>query len=158
MQRIILIALLIALPITVNAEVHKYKDAKGQWVYSDFAPPSSVKQEVIGKKTAQPTGAAPLSPVEAAVADKTPSGLTKEQAAAKRQQLAEQEKKNNEVKEQQDKEKEANCKAAKANLAAYTQGGRIYNVNEKGERDYLDDKSLSEGKIQAQNDIDKNCN
>ena len=157
MQLSILIALLIALPITVNAEVHKYKDAKGKWVYSDVAPPSSVKQQVLVTKTSQPKAAAPLSVVEAPVKDKSLSGLTKEQAAAKRQESAEQEKRNNEVKVTQDKEKEANCKSAKANLETYKQGGRIFNINEKGERDYLDDKALEAGKIRAEQDIQANC-
>lgn len=158
MKLSILIALLIALPVAANAEVHKYKDANGKWVYSDVAPPPSVKQETMGKKAAQPTGAAPLSKVvepTPVAADKTQ--LTKDQAAAKRQQAAEQEKKNKEVKESQDKEREANCKSAKANLAAYTQGGRIYKTNEKGERDYMDDKSIEAGKTQAQKDVEESC-
>lgn len=162
MQLSILIALLIVLPISANAEVHKYKDANGKWVYSDVAPAPSVKQEVFGKKTAQPTGVAPLSPVvspvSAPVTDKSQGGITKEQAATKRQQAAEQEKRNKEVKDAQDKEKEANCKFAKANLAAYTQGGRIYKVNENGGRDYMDDKALEAAKVQAQQDIQANCN
>ena len=154
----ILMVLLILLPVSVNAEVHKYKDAKGKWVYSDVAPPSSVKQEVIGTKTFKPKVTAPLPVVETSVKDKSLNGLTKEQAAAKRQESAEQEKRNNEVKVAQDKDKETNCKIAKANLVGYSQGGRIYNMNEKGERDYLDDKGLEAAKIRAQQDIDSNCN
>lgn len=158
MKLSILIAFLIALPIAANAEVHKYKDANGNWVYSDVAPAPNVKQETIGKKIAQPTGVAPLSKV----AEPSPDALgkaqlSKDQAAAKRQQSAEQDKKNKEVKDAQDKEREANCKYAKSNLAAYTQGGRIYKTNEKGERDYLDDKAIDSAKVQAQKDVEENC-
>ncbi len=155
MRLSILITLLVTLPLAANAEVHKYKDANGNWVYSDVAPPSSVKQVLIGKKATQPTGVAPLSPV---VTNAEQNAQNRDQAALKRQQTAEQEKKNKEVKDAQDKEREANCKAAKSNLATYTQGGRIYKASETGERNYMDDKAINDAKAQAQKDVDANCN
>ena len=156
MKLSILMALLIVLPVAAHAEVHKYKDTHGNWVYSDVAPPPGVKQETIGRKSPQPTNAAPMSKVLApTVADKTP--LTKDQAAAKRQQVAEEEKKNSEAKETQDKQKEATCKLAKENLAAYTQGGRMFKINENGEREYLDSKAIDANKEKAQKDVNDNC-
>lgn len=155
MKLFVLIALLIVLPVAANAEVYKYKGANGGWVYSDAAPPHNIKQEMIGKKPNQPTGAAPLSKVDAVPVSASQS--TEEQVATKRQQTAEQEKKNKEVSDAQTKEKEANCAAAKANYAAYAQGGRIYKANESGGRDYLDDKGIDAGKIQAKKDIDESC-
>ena len=64
----------------------------------------------------------------------------------------------NKKKKLKPKLKAENCKAAKANHGTYTQGGRVYKTNEKGEREYMDDKDLEEGKEKAQQRIDENCN
>ena len=146
-----------------HAEVHKYKDANGGWVYSDVAPSPNIKQETLGAKVKQSTSVAPLSKVVDAVpTSPAKSPLSKDQerdqAAAKRQRTAEQEKSNKAVKDSQDKAKEDNCRAAKANLATYTQGGRIFKTNEKGERDYMDDKAINESKAQSQKEVEANCN
>ena len=51
-----------------------------------------------------------------------------------------------------------NCKAARSNYETYNQGGRVYKMNEKGEREYMGDNDLKQGKEQAQNEINGNCN
>ena len=164
---LILCALLLALPSLGHAEIYKWKDKNGAIRYSDTPPPSNIKQEALrGKKAVQPTGQAPLAPVangQPSPSKDTKKITTKESAgnedgaAKKRQEDAEVDKKNKEEKEKQEAVKAENCKTAKANLQNYTQGGRIYKMNEKGEREYVSDAGLAEGKVKAQQDIDENC-
>jgi Domain of unknown function (DUF4124) len=166
--------LLAALALTAvsglsQAEIYKWKDKDGTIRYSDTPPPSNVKQEaIIGKKkVAAPTGNPPLSPVENPTTSAVPAVMPKdieppmsaeEVAAKQRQRNAEAEKNNKKEKEVQAKLKAENCTAAKANMQSYTQGGRVYKMNEKGEREYLDEKGFAEGREKAQQQINENCN
>lgn len=151
-------------PLLAQAEVYKWKDKDGSIRYTDTPPPSNIKQEAIGsKKGSKATGKEPLAPVasgqpaSAKEAAKVP--MSKEDRAAKQKQSnAEAEKRNKQENEAEAKRKEANCKAAKANYETYKQGGRVYKMNEKREREYMDDKDLQAGLTQSQKEIDENCN
>ena len=162
---------LIALPMLANAEIYKWKDKDGTVRYTDTPPPSNIKQESIGgKKLTKPTGQAPLAPVAntdaTATADKDEMKAKvphqniegpDEIAAKLRQKNAEADKNNKKQKEAQAKIKEENCKASKANLASYQQGGAVYKINEKGEREYLDDAGFKAGAEKAQKDVTEYC-
>lgn len=162
------------LPTLVSAEIYKWKDKNGVMRYSDVPPPSNIKQEALyGKKTPKETGLAPLAPVEGdgtvemnkakasaakADANKTVKApLSKEEAAAKRAKDAEQQKKADEAKQAELKIKQENCTVARQNLATFTNGGRIAKTNEKGEKQYLGDADISQGKADAQRDVEKYC-
>ena len=160
------VLVLTASPILSQAEVYKWKDKDGTIKYSDTPPPSNIKQEAVkGKrKLGEPTGKAPLAPVENAVAtpniirEKPEPPISPEESAAKqRQKTAEAEKRNKQEKEAEVKRKADNCTAAKSNMETYTQGGRAYKMNEKGEREYLGEKDFAEGKQKAQQEINENC-
>ncbi|MEQ1488517.1 MAG: DUF4124 domain-containing protein [Methylotenera sp.] len=172
----ILLLCAIMLPTLATAEIYKWKDKNGVVRYSDVPPPSNVKQEAFhGKKLNKPTGLPPLAEVEGnataamnkdkAAAAKARQGVktgeegasNKDEAAAKRGKDAETTKKADEAKQAELKVKEENCKISKSNLATYANGGRISKTNENGERSYLGDKDIAEGKVQAQKDVDKFC-
>ena len=164
----LLLAVLVlsASPILSQAEVYKWKDKDGTIKYSDTPPPSNIKQETVkGKrKQGEPTGKAPLAPVDSAVAKpanvkNTPDAPSspEESAAKQRQKTAEAEKRNKQEKEAEAKRKADNCTAAKSNMETYTQGGRVYKMNEKGEREYMGEKDFAEGKQKAQQEINENC-
>lgn len=164
-----LCALLLALPSLGNAEIYKWRDKNGSIRYSDTPPPSNIKQEAIGGKRAlKPAAQAPVAPVaneQPAPADKEAAkdsppvpGSADEEAAAKRQSNAEAEKNNKLEKEKQEAARAENCKAAKSNLASYEQGGRVYKMNEKGEREYLDENDFKTGREKATQEINENCN
>ena len=164
----ILCVLLLALPLQGNAEIYKWRDKNGSIRYSDTPPPSNIKQEAIGGKSAlKPLVTAPTTPVanepapaaNKAVKDSPPvPGKADEEAALKRQSNAEAEKNNKLEKERQEAARAENCKAAKSNLASYEQGGRIYKMNEKGEREYLDENDFKAGREKATQEINENCN
>jgi hypothetical protein len=144
-----------------QAEIYKWKDKDGSIRYTDTPPPSNIKQEAIGaKKAVQPTVTAPVenaAPVPEKVKDLKAPANAEDAAAAQRQRNAEIEKKNKQEKEAEVKRKAENCSAAKANYETYKQGGRVYKMNERGEREYMDDKELNAGKEKAQQEIDENC-
>jgi Domain of unknown function (DUF4124) len=165
--------ILAALALTVvsglsQAEIYKWKDKDGRVRYSDTPPPSNVKQESMTgkKKVAAPNGNAPLSPVANPATAAVPAVMPKDveppmsaedAAARQRQQNAETEKRNKQEKEAQAKLKAENCTAAKANMQTYTQGGRVYKMNEKGEREYMDENGFKAGREKAQQEINENC-
>lgn len=164
------------LPLIASAEIYKWKDKDGVTRYSDVPPPSNIKQESIrGKKVPKPTGQAPLAPVEGDISSalnraktpetKTPekskeakeNGLNQEDAAKKRAQDAEAKKAADQQKQAELKLKQENCAAARKNLITYTTGGRVSRINENGEREYLGDDDLNNGKNDAQRDVDAYC-
>ncbi|MEQ1601860.1 MAG: DUF4124 domain-containing protein [Methylophilaceae bacterium] len=136
-----------------HAEIYKWKDDKGNSLYSDVPPPSNVQTSVLGAKKTVP--AQQVAPKASTNITKLP--VSQEEAAAKRQKNAEDAKKKDQVQEAELKQKQENCTKAKADYQLHKQGGRIYKMNEKGEREYLDDASLAKGLEQAQSDMDKYC-
>jgi hypothetical protein len=168
--------MLSCLPMLVNAEVYKWRDKDGSIKYSDTPPPSNVKIEAVGKKVVKPTQSAPAPAAPAVAGDSkaaplpTPDSAAKPQikgedakdpaqeAAKLKQRNDEIEKKNKAEKEAQAKLKAENCRAAKSNYETFKQGGRVSRTNEKGEKEYLDDKQLQDGMAEAQKQINSNCN
>lgn len=162
---------------TAHAEIYKWKDKEGYTRYSDTPPNANIKAETLGnKKTAKSinqtqlsTAAAnPQTSAEAAnkaptqgeaptQGDLPPIKNAEEAAAQKRRADAELDKKAKQEKEVQAKMKAENCKAAKSNLESYVQGGRIFKMNEKGEREYLDDAGLKKGADKSRGEVSKYC-
>jgi Domain of unknown function (DUF4124) len=167
-QRILLLcaALICLVSLPTLAEIYKWKDKDGVTRYTDTPPPSGTKSfATLGKKAAKTTP--PSNPeAEAAkavskdMAQTVPAAedATPEALAEKRRQMAETEKRNKAEKEAERKRRELNCNAAKANMQAYGQGGRIYRTNPQGEREYLGDEDLKNGLEQAQREMQENCN
>jgi hypothetical protein len=172
----ILLLCIVMLPTLATAEIYKWKDKNGVVRYSDVPPPSNVKQETMyGKKIPKATGLAPLAPVEGNVTtainrdnastvekagsktkeDKVIPG--KDDAALKRAKDAEQQKNIDTEKKVELETKQANCTSAKQNLATFTNGGRISKTDENGKKEYLGDADISQGKIDAQKDVEKYC-
>jgi uncharacterized protein DUF4124 len=165
----IALSALMVLPLAANAEVYKWKDKDGTVRYSDTPPPSNVQQlPITGKKPVATRSASP----EAAPADATPSASAPSNAASsdmkkkpassegdaiKRQKTAEDDKKKTEQAEAELKVKQQNCTTAKGNVQNYQQGGRIYKMNEKGEREYESDASIAQNLEQAKKDVEQYC-
>lgn len=155
---IVLVAVSIA-PMHGFAEIYKWKDKNGNVRYTDTPPPSNIKQETIGaKKAVKSTGDAPVVPVAPVVKDNLPPVQSAEDAAAEqRQRNAEAEKNNKQEQAAEAKRKAENCTAAKANMETFTQGGRVYKMDENGERVYMDENDFKTGREKAQQEINENC-
>jgi len=159
LKQLMYLGLMVALatPMLVDAQIYKWKDKNGVTRYSDTPPTDNVKVDKIGKeKTTKPAPAAEKEANPAANNKTQPD--SEDEAAQLRARNAEIEKKNKEEKAAQAKLKAENCRSAKADYETFIQGGRIYQMNEKGEREYFDDAALNERKAKAQADMQQYCN
>lgn len=166
----------LALSMQANAEIYKWKDKNGVMRYSDTPPPANVKVDTLGKKStvnpvpAEEPAVGLKAPDEAAVPVtnevkkpklpgemKDPPPDAEMEAAKLRAQNADLEKKNKLEKEKQAKVDAENCQSARANYQSYSQGGRIYKINENGERVFEDDAGLAAGKAKAQAEMQQYC-
>ncbi|MGZ8270657.1 MAG: DUF4124 domain-containing protein [Methylophilus sp.] len=176
---IILLSLTTFLSVNVNAEVYKWTDKDGVVRYTDVPPPSYVKKyTTIGnKKTKEVTKDVAKEPVVEPKTEPKDAGVAAGSAKAKltesqqskkdvandvaldkRRQQADIEKQNKEKKEAEAKQKQENCTAARSNYQTYSQGGRVYQMNEKGEREFVSDQGLADKAAQAQRDMQQYCN
>lgn len=158
-----------------SAEVYKWKDKNGKTQYSDSPPLSNIPYTTLsGKKSAQPappvaaeTGSnkaadsakagnapgSPQAPLDPNASKEKVSQDLKDKAAKE----AEAKKQEEDKKTAEKKAKDEACKAARSKLAQFQQGGRIYRVNEKGEREYYGDKEIAAEIANAQSDVAANC-
>ena len=123
----------------------QWLDASGRKVYSDRPPPAEVPEKNILRRPGQvrPTSEAAEPPAPASAGTKPAGG-----AAAAAEDPLEKKKKEAEAAEAAKKKAEEekqrqlkadNCKRAKAAKAALTSGMRMARINDKGEREILDD-------------------
>lgn len=183
MKRVMVIACcaLVLAPAAAMAEVYKWKDKSGQTIYSDTPPLSSVPYSTLSGKKSPAAKAAEAAPSPAPAAGNAPAatdtpvadpakagaaagGKPAVDPAAQKKALEEKAAKEAELKKYQEEKlavekqnKERACKDAKSRLAQFQQGGRIYTMNEKGEREYMGDKEIAVGLEQAQADVEANC-
>lgn len=157
-----------AAPLTSAAEIYKWKDASGKIHYSDTPPPGKTPYSTLsGKKPEQAEPAAPVA--EATPADAKAPAKAALPAAGKddpAQKKAEEDKaaREAEIKRLQAEKaameksiREQNCANARKRIAQFEQGGRIYTVDEKGERHYYGDAEIASELERARADVQANC-
>lgn len=159
---------------SAHADIYKYKDSEGKWRYTDVPPRSDVKYDVLAKKGEDPNktlnqpskimtkdevmqAMAPPKADKAAVKDQKNTDSSKEKETAAKADAEKLKAAQLAVAQENAAIKEENCRAAKANLATYQQGGRIKKVNEKGEPAYLSDADIASGRVGAQKEVDQYC-
>jgi hypothetical protein len=141
MKRIVVAALALAVVPLASAELYKYVDKNGKTVYTDQPPVGVDAQRMSGP----PPATAAKSYVEK---DK------------ELQKARDEEKKKAEKAGQQEKvaqAKQERCEQAKKNLEIYVQGGRIMRMNDKGEREFLNDDEIEAQRVKAQKLVDEAC-
>ncbi len=142
------------------AEVYKWKDAEGRVRYSDTPPAGKIPYETLaGKKAAAANVQAPDAGASAPAVDAKAAKpvADKELDARKRKAEAENLQKKQQEKLDEQKVREQNCVAAKSNLQNYKLGGRMYKIDENGERQYLDDKDIAAGLEKANKEVEQWC-
>lgn len=142
--RTALLALACLVPLAASAQ-WQWIDKSGRKVFSDQAPPPDIAADKILKRPG-PRGrsvdAQPAPETAAAAAPALPKASGKDKVLdekKKQMDAAEAEKK----KAQEEKVaamRAENCTRAKSAKATYDSGVRISRVNDKGEREILDDK------------------
>ena len=167
MIRIALFSIAALAAAAVQAQVYKCLDSNGTTVYRQNPCPPSMKAETMSRGGIPPASAvAPAaSPGDAGKASKSDAAkggpktaAEQEQAYRKRQQDQAKAAKITEQKTAEAQAKEANCRNARQRLANYEIGGRISQINEKGERYYLEDAQIEAGKASARADVSQYCN
>jgi hypothetical protein len=149
MKRIIILAAALAVTPAAIAQLYKYVDKDGKTVYSD-TPPANIDSKQIsvpGGKAAVPS-AATAAPKSAVERDKE-LDKSRDEAREKQKKAADVERKSAEA--------EARCSQAKSAYATYAEGGRIHKYNDKGEREYLGDVEIEEGRVRTRREMDEAC-
>ena len=139
-----------------------WKDKSGK-VFSQLPPPSSVPEKDILQR---PKGASRLdapqfvasSASAAAPAASGPAKAVEPELEAKRKKAEQDEAAKRRAEEEKAKAVRAeNCSRAKSQLRGLEDGMRMARVNEKGEREVLDDKARAEEARRAKDIIASDC-
>jgi hypothetical protein len=150
--------LLAALPAAAQ---WKWKDARGQVVISDVPPPREIpdrdvlqKPELVTRRAAaQVVSAASAPPVEAVAKAKVDPELEARKKKAEQEQTDKAKAEEQKVAAQ----RADNCKRARAHMGSLDSGIRLTRVNEKGEREILDDKQRAEEVVRTRQIIASEC-
>lgn len=151
------VALLAALSLvaaaSVHAQMYKWKDASGRMQYGD-RPPAGASATPV----AHAAGAAGTAAGGAAQPAAPKSTAEQEQEFRKRQIERQEQAREHEKLAAQTKEREENCRRAKAHLASLESGIRQARLNDQGERFYLDDAAIDREKVDARRIVAQHCN
>ena len=152
----------------------QWVDASGRKVFSDTAPPSSIKDQNILKRPSSKTPSttsttptasldpAPLpstassSPVGSASVPK-PTGKDLQLEAKKKQAENEQAAQRKADGEKTTRAKSEGCESAKRSLATLQSGIRIVSINAKGEQEVMDESQRLKEQSYAESIVKSNC-
>lgn len=161
-------ALLVLVSLPAEAQ-WKWKDKSGRVQYSDLPPPAGTPdQDILSRPTTQRRAAPPIAaPVASAASAASGAAIAKAGAQAPRTdpELEAKLKKaeaETAAKKKADEDRVAaaksdNCNRARTQLRTYESGVRVFRVNEKGEREYVDDKQRADETRQAKDVIASDC-
>ena len=136
-----------------GAEIYKWRDEKGIMNYSDTPPQTGVAGAQKIKAATVPSDT-PLTHADAYHREDAPA---KKPVDPKQEAAAAPSKEAEDLKALQERVKAQNCASARTNYRNYAVGGRMQNVNENGQKEYMNDEQMKEGLAKAQQDIDENC-
>ncbi len=140
--------------LPAGAEIYKWRDEKGVMNYSDVPPKVSGANTQKIKAATVPNDV-PLTRSDAYHPEEALVPANKN--AVENREAGNQSPEAEALKLMQERLKSQNCAAARRNYRNYAVGGRMQNVNENGEREYLSDDQIREGMARAQQEIDENC-
>lgn len=166
MLRALLFALLV-MPLLAGAQTQwKWRDAQGRVQYSDRPPPAGVADKDIltrppGAQLPRvvqvlPVGQAPSEPARPA-APAASSAVERVAANEKAKQAREQEAKRKAEEQRQVEQRAENCRNAREQLAGLQSGIRVARVNDKGEREVIDDAQRAQAIQRAQAAVASEC-
>ncbi|HEX5276432.1 MAG TPA: DUF4124 domain-containing protein [Fluviicoccus sp.] len=117
-----------------HAEIYQWKDAEGKVHFTD-KPPANQKAQTLDIRTAPSAAQASPPPEESAVSRQRKLLQTIDEEKALK---AEQQQKQQEARQKQDK----NCAMLREQQRLYNEGGRFYNLDKNGERQYHTDDEI----------------
>lgn len=155
-------ALVLALAAPVAHAQWKWRDKTGQINASDRPPPLDIpEKDILARPAPVPefrrvVPAAAASAASAAEPQRQPAG---DRELESRRRAAEQEQagKTKAEEERLASQRAENCRRARSHLSAMESGQRIARVNDKGEREVLDDRGRADEMRQAREVIASDC-
>lgn len=156
----ILLAACLALSLTAPM-AHaqwKWRDKTGQVNASDRPPPLDVpEKDILARPSPEARRTAPAASAAApAAAPAKPAG-DRELEARKRGAEQEQSAKAKAEADRQAAQRAENCRNARSHLNALESGQRIARINDKGEREVLDDRARADEMRQARAVMSSDC-
>jgi hypothetical protein len=156
---ILCLALLGATLALPAAAQWKWRGVNGQIQYSDLPPPPGVSDKDIlqrpGSNTLRGEPSAAASAASAPLL--APKGLEPELDAKRKKAEQEQAEKQKAEDQRIAAAKADNCKRARDQIRSLESGMRMARVNEKGEREVMDDKMRAEDMKRAREMADSDC-
>lgn len=135
---------------TTQADVYRFVDSKGQVQYTDR--PETLPAELLAKIKSQRTD-------NSALADRVAADLRARDAAAKTKEASDKAAADKAKAEQVTATDKANrCTQARNQYASVTGTGRVFTMDAKGERAYMDDAQLEQARATAKEQMDTWCN
>jgi hypothetical protein len=163
---IALLSVLCLAPLAASAQ-WQWLDQDGHKVFSDQPPPPNVPPNRILKQPGARNDAAPTQTAAApAAAPSTPKGVDPALKPAGKDKALEERRKQAEAAEAEKKKAEEakyaalrvdNCKRARSSKASLESGQRIATMNDKGEREYMDDTRRAAEIKRADEIIARDC-
>lgn len=137
----------------------KWRAANGQIQYSDLPPPPGVaEKDILLRPTGATLRAQAATVVPAASAASQPGKAVDPELEAKRKKAEQEDAAKAKAEEQRVAAAKAeNCSRAREQLRTLDSGIRIARINEKGEREILDDKSRADELKRARDVASANC-
>jgi hypothetical protein len=145
----------LALPLAVSADIYQWKDDDGKTQYSDQPPSDRPARLLKSGVTAQTAAEKSDSGTEAKNEKKGPKSLAEKDLEARKNKIEAE--KNEKQASAKAAEKKAQCTQSRDQMKTLEEGGRIYKRDEKGEKNYLDDKSLAKEMVDAKANMSKYC-
>ena len=156
MKKILLI-LLTLVSASALAGLHKWVDANGKVHYSDQPPPANVEATTL-RFTSGTTAPVSAGDTAASSVPAAPKTIAEREAELKKAQQAKKEAADRAAREQVEVEtRKANCIAARKNLSMLQEGMRMIEIDDKGERSYLNDEQRQQRIARAQQDVSTYC-
>lgn len=153
-----LLAALLALPAHAQ---WVWKDKDGRVNASDLPPPRGVVEKDILQRpdtaARKPAPAAAASPAASAAAPRASAPTDPQLEARRRAADQEQQAKARAEEEKGNAQRAENCRRARSHLQALESGQRIARINERGEREFIDDKARADEVRQANDTIASDC-
>ena len=149
MNRMIVVAVALALSPAALAQLYKYVDKDGKTVYSDQAPTN-----VESKQISVPRSSAPAA-APAAAGNK--SALEKDKELEKTREAAREKQKKSAEEAKQAEAAEQKCRQLREAYQTYAEGGRIQKLNDKGERILLDDAQIEAERNRTRREMEEAC-
>ena len=136
----------------------QWVDKDGRRVFSDLPPPTDIPDKNIlkrpGRRGPGSVPAAAAAPAESAAA---PAGVDKNLNEKKQQAEAAEAAKRKAQEERNAQIRADNCARAQQAKAGVDAGGRMTRVNERGEREFMDEAAIAAESQRLQGLINENC-